>query len=143
MVQLKKEKNYNAIKDLEPFFKQLNDRVESAFSNYQEAIAGKEKLEKKIASFDQEKLDSIRQEYLLRKKDRVERSKQINEHMSPYINVRNRISKHTRIQGLHAYKRLQETLHEVRLEEVRIEDDDQIHSIERFEIQWVQGVSTG
>jgi uncharacterized protein (DUF342 family) len=142
MVQLKNEKNYDAIRDLEPFFKQLNDRVESAFSNYQEAIAGKEKLEKKIASFDQEKLDLIRKDYLLRKKDRVERSKQMNENISTCINVRNSISEHTRIQGLHAYKRLQETLHDVRIEEVRIEDDEHVSSGGRFEIKWVQGVFT-
>jgi uncharacterized protein (DUF342 family) len=138
MIHLKKEKKFDAIKELEPFFQQLNDRVESAFSNYQEAIAGKKKIEGQIESFDQDKLDSIKKDYLLRKKDRVERSRQINESFSPYINVRESISEHTRIQGLHAYKRLQETLQNVRIEEVKIEYDAQVSSVGRFEIQWVQ-----
>ena len=136
VVQLKKDKNYQAIKELDPFFNQLNDRIESAYTNYQKAIADKEKWIKQIESFDQDKLDTTRKDYLLRKKDRVERSEYIHTSTSPYIHVKNSISEHTRIQGLHAYKRLQETLNGVRIEEVKIEDIEQVSSIGRYEIRW-------
>jgi uncharacterized protein (DUF342 family) len=136
IVQLKNEKKFEVMKELDPFFKQLNDRVESAYASYQSAISSKEKLIKHIEDFDQEKLDITKKEYLLRKKDRVERSAQIQTGILPYIKVRGSISAHTRIQGLHAYKRLQETLKEVRIEEVKIEDEIHKGSIDRFEIQW-------
>jgi len=133
--QLKKEKNYQAIKELDPFFKQLNDRVESAYTNYQSAIAGQKDLKKQIESFDQQKLDTTKKDYLLRKKDRIERSAQIHTSITPYIQVRERISAHTRIQGLHSYKRLQKTLTNVLIKEVKIEDEKLIGTIDRFEIQ--------
>jgi len=135
IIQLKKEKNYAAIKDLDPFFKQLNERVESAFMNYQKAIEDKQNLKKQMDSFDQNALDEMRKNYLLRKKDRIERSTQCHTDVVPFIQVRNSISEHTRIQGLHAYRRLQETLNDTRIEEVKTEDAEQTASIGHYEIR--------
>jgi len=135
VIQLKQEKNFEAIKELDPFFKQLNERVESAYTNYTTALKEKEKLLKKIESFDQRKLDATRNNYLIRKKDRIERSIQCNTNNTPYIIVKGSISEHTRIQGLHAYKRLQETLKDARIQEIQIEDTEQVSSIGRYEIQ--------
>jgi len=138
MVQLKSEKNFQAIKELSPFFKQLNERVESAYKNYQTAMESKEQLIKKIEDFDQETLDATRKDYLLRKKDRIERSVQDHTNFSPYIQVKSGISAHTRIYGLHAYKRLQESLNNVRIEEVTIDDNDPKNSLGRYEIKWFE-----
>jgi len=136
--KLKKEKNFEAIKALDPFFKQLEERIECAFNNYQAAIEGKKEVDQQIESFDQDALDTARKEYLLRKKDRVERSKQCHISLLPYIQVRDNISEHTRIQGLHAYQRLQESFKDVRIEEIKIEDIDQTRSIDRYEMSITQ-----
>jgi gas vesicle protein len=135
IIQLKANKNYEAIKELDPFFKQLNERVESAFMNYQKAIENRQNLIKQIESFDQATLDETRKKYLLRKKDRLERSMQCHTDVVPYIKVRDSISEHTRIQGLHAYKRLQETVNDVRIQEVENKDIQQTSSIGRYEIK--------
>ena len=133
---LREIKDYEAIKALDPFFKELNQRVETAFENYQAAIEDKKKFNREIETFDQEQLDRTKKEYLLRKKDRAERSIFLHSDDTPCIQVSETISKHTRIQGLHSYKRLDSNMDAVQVEEKVVDSSEQTSGILHYEISF-------
>ncbi|KPA18291.1 protein containing DUF342, partial [Candidatus Magnetomorum sp. HK-1] len=74
ITHLKQTNNTEALKELDPFFKQLNKRMESAFANLTEALSAKENILKKINSFDHEQLEISENDYFLQKQDRINRS---------------------------------------------------------------------
>jgi len=118
ILHLKETNQRESLNDLNPFFQQLNQRMEAAFDNLKKAFSEKERILKDIESFDQELLDEAKKEYLHRKKDRVLQSIQNQSHVKPFILVRGVISKNTYIIGLHCQKRLHENLEKIRIQEI-------------------------
>jgi len=131
---LKQTKNRKALKELDPFFKQLNKRMESAFENYNEANSKKESILKQLDSFDNENLKKYEKDYFLRKQDRIDRSIKNTVNEPPFICVHGLISKNTQIQCLHSQKRLTEDLTNVVIQEVKMKIPNHPVKMKLYEI---------